>query len=904
MSDISKFFKKAIVPTVCLLLLVTPFFWFSYGKLDLGGDSSRLYFYDPWSWLINISAYSNNVLSGFGIDNPNFMIAPFLVLLAILKLILFNQPYLLNCLFSGLLLSGGFLFTYLSILEIINLNKESEKSKKYSKYAIYSSVIGALFFALSPLIIYEWQKTSYYFNFILVFPLIFYLFAKYINTERNRYIIIAVIVTFVFAVNFSFYTSPWFFAFFPFVFLFFIFYSIIAQKFKRFLWGLSLFLVLFLLVQAFQLIPQINNVLNTNNPNSQVIFSNEGKLGRGLGYFLSVQPYVRLIYNILNQPQYDISIAFNHNTKDTIFQYGIKYQYIFSVYILIVAFSLLVVKKIETKKTQMVFFATLALFLLLLFLVTANLGSPILNSYKSLFSIPGFSMFRSFYTKFSFPFVFFYAILLSLSLFYISKLLKKKIFVLYIFLVLIIVFNGWPLISGKITNGVLWQSKNVKIPIEIDDSYLLFLDSLKNKKIDGKFLSFPLTNEQYQLLKGKNDGAYFGPSSISILGGKNDFNGLGSFMNFREEVVKALREKNFDLLRFYFSAFNIKYVIHNSDNYIYDNFPAYPYTAELKDIFPNQSSIKDFIGKLGYKEIEKIGQFGIYGNELFLPHFYIPDEVIVLSDLPNSFSDTLMSSGNELNPAVYFGQNQNKALKNAQNINLTDDKPVLEFKKINPAKYRVRIHTIDDASLVVFSDFFDKGWKMYASEQQKNNKDLKEALQDYKILDGNEDVQAPKETLEDFINQGIISDLGDGKIKTIQHKEFENEKRKMKHEEEYTVDFISKNFQGTIQNDNLPKGSIFETWFKKPIENGENHLMANGYANSWIIDPQKICETEGSKCIKNPDGTYNMELVVEFWPQRLFYWGSIISGLTLLGSLSYLTLIFIRNRKKANNKLA
>jgi len=124
------------------------------------------------------------------------------------------------------------------------------------------------------------------------------------------------------------------------------------------------------------------------------------------------------------------------------------------------------------------------LFPFLLFLVTANIGNPLLNFYESLFSIPGFSMFRSFYTKFSFPFVFFFAILLSLSLFYLSKLLKKKIFILYIFLFLVIVFNGWPLISGIITNGVLWQSKDVKIPIEIEDTYLSFINYLKNKKVD------------------------------------------------------------------------------------------------------------------------------------------------------------------------------------------------------------------------------------------------------------------------------------------------------------------------------------------------------------------------------------------------------------------------------------
>lgn len=40
-----------------------------------------------------------------------------------------------------------------------------------------------------------------------------------------------------------------------------------------------------------------------------------------------------------------------------------------------------------------------------------------------------------------------------------------------------------------------------------------------------------------------------------------------------------------------------------------------------------------------------------------------------------------------------------------------------------------------------------------------------------------------------------------------------------------------------------------------------------------------------------------MELVIEFWPQRLFYVGIGISGATLLGCLAYLGYDFMRRKK-------
>lgn len=188
------------------------------------------------------------------------------------------------------------------------------------------------------------------------------------------------------------------------------------------------------------------------------------------------------------------------------------------------------------------------------------------------------------------------------------------------------------------------------------------------------------------------------------------------------------------------------------------------------------------------------------------------------------------------------------------------NKPVIEFKKINPTKYRIIVHQAKDSFPLVFSESFHEGWKIYPSRpEMKTQKLMMEDLKDYKIFKGNEEDQVSKEMVMAFIARNWISALD--------------------------KEFISKNFQGTIQNDNLSKGHIWDTWFKKSLPE-ENHLMANGYANSWWIDLEEI--KKSGQYVENPDGSSNFELIVEFGPQRLFYLGLLISGLTLFGCCSYL----------------
>ncbi len=70
----------------------------------------------------------------------------------------------------------------------------------------------------------------------------------------------------------------------------------------------------------------------------------------------------------------------------------------------------------------------------------------------------------------------------------------------------------------------------------------------------------------------------------------------------------------------------------------------------------------------------------------------------------------------------------------------------------------------------------------------------------------------------------------------------------------------------------------------------DKHVSVNGYANSWFIETDDIC-SQKNMCLRNPDGSYSFELVIEYWPQRLFYGVMSVIGIVILFNCLYLLYI-------------
>jgi hypothetical protein len=112
-------------------------------------------------------------------------------------------------------------------------------------------------------------------------------------------------------------------------------------------------------------------------------------------------------------------------------------------------------------------------------------------------------------------------------------------------------------------------------------------------------------------------------------------------------------------------------------------------------------------------------------------------------------------------------------------------------------------------------------------------------------------------------------------------------------------------WQAEFDNSKVNAGLAKWSPFAKPdLIPASDHFKLDDFLNGWYIDTPSLCgasSTTGNGtalCTKNPDGSYDMNLVIEFWPQRYFYLGLIISGATLAGCVGYLIYAYWPGRGK------
>ena len=76
------------------------------------------------------------------------------------------------------------------------------------------------------------------------------------------------------------------------------------------------------------------------------------------------------------------------------------------------------------------------------------------------------------------------------------------------------------------------------------------------------------------------------------------------------------------------------------------------------------------------------------------------------------------------------------------------------------------------------------------------------------------------------------------------------------------------------------------------------HWQASGFANSWWIDPEvlKSLGPDATRYVRpNPAGGVDLEILIEFRPQRFYLLGLAASGLTVSACLLALALLTVRS---------
>lgn len=473
-----------------------------------------------------------------------------------------------------------------------------------------------------------------------------------------------------------------------------------------------------------------------------------------------------------------------------------------------------------------------------------------LNNYRDILLYIPFSGGIRDFARFTILTTFAYPLLAAFTLDAIRKRLNGTIFFLIIVMWILSISPWW---SGEISNWHGGSGCNGRFRTKIfPEEYHVLEQDLSKKRLDHKSFYIPTGGIVYF----NDDSRFFWIcnsiwdifSSFSPIPGALGLSDRGhGYLTHYVETIRVNLED--DLLNVLIPS-NIKYIIARKNLLVDEN----RFTARVVE-----RGIKNGL----LTKIADNSKIIIYGVNNFLPHFYTPS-VIHKTNISVEKLPQINASGDTKRRAIFFEfQNKNKTLDQSSFENL----PILEYKKESPVKYRIRIHGAKETFPLVFLESFHDEWKAYPAKMNVGAGlkpiDPEKIHSGYRIMEKNEDEQATIEELTDYVDKGWISYLGNND----------------------TINFVSKNYSDTIQNDNLKTGVFYETWMKTPLAE-KYHLMMNGYSNGWIVDAQALC-AQAHVCSQNPDGSYNFELIIEFKLQKYFYIGSFISLAAIIVSALY-----------------
>lgn len=103
------------------------------------------------------------------------------------------------------------------------------------------------------------------------------------------------------------------------------------------------------------------------------------------------------------------------------------------------------------------------------------------------------------------------------------------------------------------------------------------------------------------------------------------------------------------------------------------------------------------------------------------------------------------------------------------------------------------------------------------------------------------------------------------------------------------MESFDEGWRAVLDNDKVNRGSnLWHPWVKPDAIAEKEHLQLNGFMNGWFIDPQVLCVNRQGGCRQNADGSFDIDLLLEFAPQRRFYFSALVSVATGIVLVVYL----------------
>ena len=472
-----------------------------------------------------------------------------------------------------------------------------------------------------------------------------------------------------------------------------------------------------------------------------------------------------------------------------------------------------------------------------------------------------------------------------------------------------------PFITGEViaSGGPLLPGARFDVP----DDYLRLRAAQSRSRQSGRTLSLPLTrNGNVAYVWSQENGSvssytggdfirWFTDHPVLFLTRTEVEHGIEEVLRSRPGGVQARPEVLLGME-------NISHVLMHKD-WSWSFWEGHPWQYGL-----DKDALNDFMHRLGAGEPvfegEHLALYRVPGTA-FMPRVYAPREIVVdmrrdteargltipqllgalerqplgvvILDspgiLPRPMNVALEAGAMEGGGTAIIVDNGTRG--RAVNIERPHG-PTLEYRQLSPVRWLVRGHGVNDDFPLFFGEGYDRGWRVFLRPVPEGNQ-TRELLDAYRVLEGNEADQATAGELASYLDRGWVSDLG-GKPRQWRYLDFDSGRKRLERSEQtVVVDYVSKVNACAIQNDNLaymPDGGAGRLL---PLR---YHGRANGQANLWWVPLDAVQSAVGAQSgVPGPDAGYDVEMVIEFVPQRTYEAMLWVSG----GTAALLVLVLL-----------
>ena len=569
--------NKGLPLTLALILVVIPMAW--VGQLYfVGGDNSQLYYLMPRAmmddYLFNI--VSDNSLGTLGVFAQQSYQAPFFGLLHLLKSVL---PNVVNL--QGLSFGINFAFSFLGFYWLLGLWIKSDNVNERLIKAIAGIAYCSSLFVVSTM----WKHALYAVYLTALYPLVLYLFLRGVREQSLRYVIMAALLATLFSIVLM--AVPWLAGTLLVTLPLLIWHQI---EYRRTFHYLVYFVIILVGLNAFWLGAMVYSVVSPGG-----------------------------VYDTLASPEMNVD-TIRHVTGENNIAYpllgdsmprwvaGIDkvwFGLLPSTSILALVIIAAGIFARESRQLFGIYIAGVACWILAIYFYTVRIGGWGYSLFITLNSaVPGFTMFRNNFDKFSIGIAFAFALLVGISLSILvrqpfwqnhEKARRSLLFTLFA----LVILQAWPFLRGGLWDKPMWTTTATFNTISrFNGDFNELVAYLKQQPGDSKYLWLPLNNAGYiQIADAKLSNHYYsGTSPLRFLADKSDYTGRFSFGSqaVGDQLFQNIVDGQLDKVTGLFRTMNIGYVIVNNDlsrdiisSYLYGMYsPGDLYRAQLSFLKP------------------------------------------------------------------------------------------------------------------------------------------------------------------------------------------------------------------------------------------------------------------------------------------------------------------------------